>query len=146
MPELHDRFGLPLTTASAAAVQHYQAGLDRFLSFDAGARERLEEASARDLGFALPYAAQAVVLWQLGQREEAQARARLAQTRIPGVSPRERGHIEAILAVVEGGGHIDRDGHQAPNLQAVQLCRAHLREFPRDALILFLVTILTVFS
>ena len=37
----HDRYGLPLTTASAAAAERYGAYLDRRLSADAGVMDCL---------------------------------------------------------------------------------------------------------
>ncbi len=41
-----DRYGLPLSTSSAVAAEHYQDGMDRLLSYSLGADQRFAAAVA----------------------------------------------------------------------------------------------------
>ena len=50
---MQDRFGLPITTSSATAAEHYQKGLDLVLSQNFGAEEELQKAVEADEGFAI---------------------------------------------------------------------------------------------
>lgn len=118
-----DRYGLPVTTASRAALTAYLDGVDRILAADAGAPEALERAVAEDPGFALAQVAHARALQIAGQSAAAQAAARRASTLAPS-SPRERSHVSALGAVVMGDAH------------ALEAVRRHIAEFPRDALVL----------
>lgn len=121
-----DRYGLPLSTSSPAAVEHYVAGLDRLLSTNAGAEERMQAAIAADDGFALAHAALAFLHQFRGRGQEARASADRAAALVEGATRRERGQVGAITAAVAG---------DAP--RALDLLREHLAEFPRDALSLF---------
>lgn len=118
------------------------------MSFDAGADQLLEQAASADPTFALPHAARAMVHWQQRDRSQAQVQVQVhrAQELSANASQREQEHIAAVVAVVDSGGYIDRNGQQAPNPHAVGRCRDHLRTYPRDAPILFFMTMLTIFS
>jgi Tfp pilus assembly protein PilF len=91
-----DRFDLPVTSASAAAVADYVAAVDLLLSANIGADILLERAIAADPDFALAHIARARLSQlqaRMGEAREAAARARgLADH----VSAREQRHIEVI--------------------------------------------------
>ncbi len=118
-----DRFDLPVTSASAAAVADYVAAVDLLLSADIGADALLERAIAADPDFALAHIARARLLQlqtRMGEAREGAARARgLADH----VSARERRHIEAIALTIGGN---------AP--EALAMVRVHAAQYPRDAL------------
>jgi hypothetical protein len=122
---LQDRYGLPVSTTSAAALEAYAEGADRLLSANAGAEESFERAAALDTRFALAHVGRARSL-QL-QARPADARSAVARSRdlVEGLTPRERGHVEALGAAVDGDA-----------AQALALIRAHLDDFPRDAMVL----------
>ena len=168
MATFADRYGQALSTESAAAAQHYARGLDRLLSFDSGGPEHFQRAIEADSGFALAHAGLAAARWQQGRRGEGQHAAREAVRLLhEGGTSRERGHAAVVAAALEGGGYLDTAaydasevalamieaagyadaaGHQAPNPLAVRLGTAHLEEFPRDALVLLVVIVLTIFA
>ena len=58
---IKDRFGLPLSTHSQVAVDHWQEGVDRMLSQDYAPEEKLRQALDIDEGFALAHGCQAYV-------------------------------------------------------------------------------------
>jgi Tfp pilus assembly protein PilF len=60
--EMTDRFDLPVTSASAAAIGDYVAAVDLLLSANTGAAELLERALAADPDFALAHVARARLL------------------------------------------------------------------------------------
>jgi tetratricopeptide (TPR) repeat protein len=123
---LHDRYGLPLSTASTVAADQYVDGIDRMLSFNAGADECLEAAIAADAGFAPAHAAQALLRQFQGRGAEARSAAERAGACVAGASRRERQQVAAISTAVAG----DTAG-------ALALVREHLDEFPRDALLTY---------
>ncbi|MBM4440405.1 MAG: tetratricopeptide repeat protein [Candidatus Rokubacteria bacterium] len=120
-----DRYGLPLTTASATAVEAYGEGVDLLLAVQPGAEAAFERAIAADPGFALAHVARARV--QQLRMDPAAARTSAAQARglLGGVTTRERGHVETIARAVEG----DAAG-------ARRAVDEHCAAFPRDALVL----------
>jgi len=120
-----DRYDLPLTTSSDRAAAHYRDGVDCMLSAWHGAEAAFDKAIAEDPGFALAHIGRAR-LHQLNM-EGGPARAMAAQARqlAAGATPREKGHVEVIAAVIEG----------KPKL-AVGGAEAHLEEYPRDAQVL----------
>ena len=130
-----DRYGLPLTTSSASAAQLYVDGLDRHLAWSLGAEPCFERALAMDETFALAHAGLAVVRRFQGDAAGARANAARARALAAGASRREQQHAEAVAAFV--GGRAAR---------ALALLRAHLAEFPRDALVLQLATALLAAS
>lgn len=124
-----DRYGLPLSTASARAAELYIEAVDRLLAGRAGAEILLQEALTADEGFALAQVALAREHQFRGRLPEARAMAARARTLAQGTSRREQQHVDALAAAVEG----DHAG-------AVARVKAHLQEFPRDALLLSQVT------
>jgi tetratricopeptide (TPR) repeat protein len=123
-----DRYGLPISTSSAAAAEAYSEGLDLTLSAWPGAATALERAVAADPDFALSYVALGRVLATYGQVDAARAQAaaarRLAAQR---GTDRERSHVEAIALTIEGR-----------PAEACAQALAHLDSWPADALVLSL--------
>jgi tetratricopeptide (TPR) repeat protein len=120
---LKDRFGLPVTTSSAAALADYVAAVDLLLSAWPGARARLDRAIAADPDFALAHIARARLLQLQARMPEARAAAARARSLLDRVTARERRHIEAIGLSIAGAAG-----------QALAVVRDHVAEYPRDAL------------
>jgi len=121
---LADRYGLRVSTSSPVAAEHYQAGMDRLLSYGFGADQAFAAAVAADEGFALGHAGAA--LFALFQGDGATARTAVDRARrlVTGATRREQQHVEALSAIV--GGETRR---------GLGLIEEHLSEFPRDALL-----------
>jgi hypothetical protein len=122
---LLDRFGLPLTTASAAAVDDYIAAVDLMLSSNVGAEARLDRALAADPEFALAHIAKARVCQVQARIPQAKAAAAEARALAPRVTPREARHIETIALAIDGDGP-----------RAMALLEKHIAEYRRDAMVL----------
>jgi tetratricopeptide (TPR) repeat protein len=122
-----DLWDLPLSTESAVAGEQYVLAVEKLLSANVGAEEALGRAIAADPGFALAHAAHARALQLRGAMAEARAAAARAVEAAPSATRRERGHVEAIALNVEP---------DMPRTLAHVL--EHLREFPRDGLVLSL--------
>ena len=122
---MEDRYGLTMTTSSPQAADHYRAGLDLTLSQQYGAEEEMRQAIEADEGFALAHAALAFHLMIRVAVPEAKEAADQARSLVPGVTRRERQHVETIARFVHG-----------KNRESYDLLRQHLDEFPRDALVL----------
>lgn len=122
-----DRYGLALSTRSAAAAAAYRDAVDLMLSAWPGAAARLEDAIAADPDFALAHIARARAHQGAAQIAEAKAAAERARNAAAAASPRERGHVEAIALVVDG-----------KPAMALSRALAHLDAYPRDALVLTL--------
>ena len=120
---LKDRFDLPVTCNSAAAVEDYVTAVDLLLSAWPGAEERLDRALAADPDFALAHIARARLLQLQARIPEAKSASARAQSLTDCVTARERRHIEAITLSVNGAA-----------ADALATVRAHAAEYPRDAL------------
>lgn len=123
-----DRYGLPLSTDSAAAASAYRDGVDRMLSAWPGAAEALDRAIADDPDFALARIARARVhsFYQQGEAARREAgRARNLVTRRG--SGREKSHVGTLALAAEG---------QLP--AALSSALKHLESWPRDAVVLSL--------
>ena len=105
------------------------AAVDALLSGNVGADEALERALAADPDFALAHAARARALQMRGAAAEARMAATRAGELARTATRREQGHVEAVSLAL---------GPDLP--RALAGVREHLREFPRDALVLSLVT------
>ena len=121
--EVRDRFDLPITSASAEAVDDYVAGVDLLLSANTGAEQRLARAIANDPNFALAHIANARLLQLRARMPEARAAAVRAEAFRDRVSLREKGHIDAIALAIRGLA-----------AEALALVRSHAAVYPRDAL------------
>jgi hypothetical protein len=120
----HDAYGLPLSTSPVAAAAYVRA-VDRLLSLQADPESELEDAVAADPGFALANAILALRRLRQGRPGAADAHLRRARAVRAALTPRERGHVDAVAALVEG----------APTA-ALAIIRTHLAAFPREALLL----------
>ncbi len=122
---LEDRYGLPLSTASAAACDAYVEGTDLLLSAGPAPERAYERAIAADPGFALAHAGRARALFLAAKIPEAKAAAKRARELAGTLPRRERNNLEVVLLTIEGG---------APRAYALAL--EHLMEYPRDAMVL----------
>ena len=122
---LRDRYDLELTTTSAAARDAYVRGVDLFLSANAGADDALRAAIDHDPAFAVAHVALARTLQVYAKGAEARAAGEAARLAAERASLRERTHVAILADVVEGKGGA-----------ALPAITAHLREHPRDAMVL----------
>lgn len=120
-----DRYGLPLSTRSQSALEYYNQGIERILSFGAEPAAPLREAIAEDPDFALAHAALALTLLREMRIPEARAAIEQAAALTTEVTRRERQHVAALAESIKGRGQ-----------QALAQMREHLAEYPLDALIL----------
>jgi tetratricopeptide (TPR) repeat protein len=121
---LTDRYGLALSTASAAARDAYVEASDLALTFYPGAAETYDRAIAADPSFALAHVGKAQVLMREGNVAAARAALTTGKNAATGLSEREVSHIaffDLLLA-----------GRTDPAIAALY---AHLAEWPRDALV-----------
>ena len=122
---IKDRYGLPLSTASPTAADHYVEGLDLLLSQGYGPEDRFQQAIDADDGFALAHGALAVMLAYRIRIPEAKESAKRARSLVNNATLRERQAVRAISLMIDGKGP-----------DALALIREHLVEYPRDALML----------
>ena len=122
---IEDRYGLTMSTSSPAAAELYVEGVDLLLSQNFGPEEAFTKATEADEGFALAHAALSVMLMLRAKVAEAKASVGRASALAPGISRRERRHVEAISLYVNGKGP-----------KSLALIREHLDEFPRDAMMM----------
>ena len=120
-----DRYGLPVTTNSQAALAHYAEGLELALSQNFGAEEAFALAVEADEGFALAHAAKAFMEFIRIAVPEARASAEKAVKLSPGLTGRERGHIDVVSKFVNGENH-----------SASAAVHQHLKEFPLESMLL----------
>lgn len=121
---LQDRYGNTLSTTSAIARNAYVEGMDRFLSSAPDVEAAYQQALQADPGFALAHLG--IARNRQANGDGAGAREALAQARVAAtnLSPREQGHLNQLGLLIEGKG-----------AEAYQAARAHLTEYPRDALV-----------
>jgi tetratricopeptide (TPR) repeat protein len=126
---LRDAYGLPITTASRVAVDHYDRGVRALLGFGAEAIPDFRQAVAADPEFVLAAAALAVSLY-LDEQIPA-ARAAMEQATALGAAQastltvRERRHLDALGLFVGGRSN-----------EAIALMKAILAEHPRDMVLM----------
>ena len=121
---LTDRYGLDVTTASTTALERFQDGMDRLLGYRPGAGESFTAALEADDHLAVAHAGTALVATVLGDAATARAAVSRARESAAGATRRERQHVEAVSALL--GGEAAR---------GLAVTDEHLREFPRDALL-----------
>jgi hypothetical protein len=122
---LADRYGLAVSTASAAARDAYVAGADCILSATAGWREHFGHAIEADPGFALAHIGLARGCFLEADVKPAREAAARARELARAATPRERTHVNAVALPLEG-----------KPVDALAATREHLGEWPRDAMVL----------
>lgn len=115
-----DAYGLTLTTSHEAA-ELYNDGLRALLAVRRGAVESVAAAIAVDPTFALGHATLALMGHEFGAPVDLPARVAAAQRHSRRSTERERGHVHAVVSHLRGDSE--------PLI-------AHLRTYPRDALLL----------
>ena len=120
-----DRYGLPLSTSSGAALAHFDTGLDLALAQNYGAEEEFAQAVEADEGFSLARAALAFMQFIRIAVPEARESAETAVKLSSGISQRERQYIDVVSKFVNG-----------QNLAATTAVHEHLNEFPLDSMLL----------
>jgi hypothetical protein len=95
---LADRFGLSLSTSSAAARDAYVDVSERALTFYPGAVPAYDSAIAAEPGFALAHAGKAQVLMREGNVAGARAALGAAKELVAGVSERQASDIAILTA------------------------------------------------
>jgi hypothetical protein len=120
---LKDRFGLPVTTNSAAAATDYISAVDLLLSAWPGTEVLLDRALTADPEFALAHIARGRLLQLQAHMPEAKEAAMRARSLAGRLTARERRNIEAIALSIDGAAS-----------QSLAVVREHVAEYPRDAL------------
>ena len=119
-----DRFDNDLTTQSARARDHYVAAVDLLLAAQAGIVSAFEQVVAEDPGFALGCVGLARGRQFTGDAGGAAAAMAEARSLAGGLSLREESHIHAMGLLIDGKGP-----------EAYAAIRAHVDQYPRDALV-----------
>jgi tetratricopeptide (TPR) repeat protein len=122
---LADRFGLPLSTSSAAACDAYVDASERALTFYPGALAAYDNALATDPDFALAHAGKAQVLMREGNVAGARAALLAAKELAAGVTEREASQI--TIFDLGSSGQIEA---------AIAAVHKHLAAWPLDALVI----------
>jgi tetratricopeptide (TPR) repeat protein len=121
---LTDRYGLAVTTTSPVALERFQAGMDRVLSYGPGAEECFSAALAADEALAVAHAGRALHAAVLGDAAATGAATERAREMVAGATRRERTHVAAVSALLGG-----------ETARGLDLVDEHVAEFPRDALL-----------
>ena len=120
-----DAYGLPVSTASPDALATYDRAVRALLGWQADALDLFQAATAHDPGLALAHAGAAVCLFLEERFAETRVATEAARAAVDGQSERERRHVEALMLWTSG--KVDEAAHAM---------RAHLADFPRDAMVL----------
>jgi tetratricopeptide (TPR) repeat protein len=120
-----DRYGMTLSTHHPQAAERWQEGLDRLLSQQAGPDTKFHEAIALDGELAMAHGCLAFWYMQRARPDDAKASMQRALSLTAAMTRRERQQLEATNLWIQGEGR-----------QALAQLKAHLAEFPRDALLM----------
>jgi hypothetical protein len=121
--EMKDRYNNPISTPSVAARDSYVAAVDLLLAGEPWLVPAFEAVVEADPGFALGFAGLARAHQFSGDMLGAKGAKEKARTLTTGLTPREHGHINAMGLLIDGSSDADA------------LIRAHVADYPRDALI-----------
>src|SRR2546428_11485941 len=119
-----DRYELAVTTSSIVAAERFQDGMDRLLSYGAGAEECFAAARQADERLAVAHAGTALLAVAQGDAATARAAVGRARETVAGATRRERQHVEALSALIAG-----------ETAHGLDLGEQHVAEFPRAALL-----------
>lgn len=122
---LKDRYGLPLSTGSVTARDAYVEGLDLLLTQYPGITGAFDRAVAADPGFAAAHIGRAQGLLLGADMPGAREAVAAAESLAGGITAREASQIAFFRVLLTG--------RIAPAIAAL---RAHMAEWPRDALVL----------
>jgi hypothetical protein len=122
---LADRYGLPVSSTSEIARDAYVAGADCILSATSGWREHFGRAIEADPEFALAHIGFARGCFLDASVKPAREAAARARELAKDATARERSHVNALALPIEG-----------KPVDAFAATREHLREWPRDAMVL----------
>jgi hypothetical protein len=125
MGVLEDRYGNKLSTSSSTARDAYVFGVAKLLSAGWGIDQAFREAIAADEDFALAHVGLARSLQVLGHGGEAKAPLERAQALAPATTAREQSHIAIFSKILTGQG-----------TAAIPMIAEHLKDWPRDAMVL----------
>jgi tetratricopeptide (TPR) repeat protein len=120
-----DRYDLPVSAVSPAALHAYDRAVHGLLGWDAQALSLFRMATEADPGLALAHAGAGVCLFLEERFDEARAAAETARAAVAGQTPRERGHVEALALLLTG-----------KPAAAERAMREHLEAYPRDLMVL----------
>ncbi|HWC04476.1 MAG TPA: hypothetical protein VHF87_17120 [Methylomirabilota bacterium] len=120
-----DAYGLPATTATAAAIERYDDGVRDLLGWGRSALDAFQAAAALDPGLALAHAGAAVCLFLEERFVPARDAAGAARAAAATQTARERSHVEAVALLVEGR-----------VIEAERQMTEHLAAWPRDVVVL----------
>lgn len=116
---------LALSTASSKARDAYLQGVDLLLGAKPGPERAFQQSIAADPRFALAHAGEARALFLCAKIPEAKAAALMARELAQDLPERERNNVEVVLLTIQGGA-----------AKAYALAREHLKQYPRDAMVL----------
>ena len=119
-----DAYGNPLSTPSQAASDAFNLAMACYFTAQPGAETHFATALEADPGFALAHVGLARAHHVSGDGRAARAKMADAEKHTDGLTTREAQHLAILNTVITG---------QGPDPLAA--ARAHLAEFPRDALI-----------
>jgi tetratricopeptide (TPR) repeat protein len=120
-----DRYGLPVSAASPAALDAYDRAVHGLFGWDARALAFFRAATDADPDLALAHAGAGVCLFLEERFDEARAAAETARAAAAGQTARERGHVEALALFLSG-----------KPVEAERAMREHLDAYPRDLMVL----------
>ena len=121
---MKDRYDNLITTTSPKARDHYIDAVDLLLAGQAVIVEAFEKAVGADPGFALGYAGMARGCQFGGNMEGAKSAMAKAEEMAKAGDAREQSHINAFALLIAG-----------KSAEAYAAIRAHVDEYPRDALV-----------
>lgn len=116
---------LALSTASTVARDAYALGVDQLLGAKPGPEKAFQNAVAADPRFALAHAGEARALFMAARIPEAKAAALMARELAKDLPQREKNNVDVVLLTIEGGA-----------AKAYKLACEHLKQYPRDAMVL----------
>jgi len=121
-----DRFGLVLSTSSAAAAENYRTFVDSLVASREGAKERLLAALAADEEFALAHIAYAFMRFVEGDADGARRSTLRAAELGAGATSREQSHVAAFASTINGEA-----------ARGADLFKQHVADHPLDVMTVF---------
>ena len=119
-----DRYGLPVSSTSEIARDAYVAGADCILSATAGWRDHFGGAIEADPAFALAHIGLARGCFLQADAKPARVAAARARELAKDATLREQSHVNAVALPIEG-----------KPVDALAAIREHVRQWPRDAMV-----------